>query len=166
MLTIEQTQLRAIRNSLRFEGTMPPREAVAAVFALSNPTGPDQVVSSRECPGGDAPGSVDWHVLARAGTGLAVVTATADEPWQWGDHEPPQTAHLEARWVPLSAVSSVGIRELRVFRDQFGDSGEFSARFDWTLRLSHQDPIVFTPDGVASTADRHRAFFESLLSEL
>jgi hypothetical protein len=134
------------------------------MHALGN-VDPAHVIASAAWDGAPDNGAVTWQLLARAGGGLVVVTASAGAPWQWqhGSHAEPEDAVLSARRFPLSRIVSIGVADVRVWDDQSLSVTDLAAHHSWVLTVDGEPLIVVRPDGRETTPQRHRAFFEKLM---
>ena len=140
---------------------------MVALHALGE-VDPTHVIASATWDGTREHSAVTWQLLARTGTGLVVVTASADAPWQWQHHRDaePVGAVLSARRFPLSRIVSVGVTDVRLWDDQSLSLTDLTAHHSWMLTVEGEPPILVEPDGQETTPQSHRAFFEKLMEAL
>lgn len=166
-MRVDETQLRTVRNRVRVEDVLPPKAAVAALFAVAS-VNPANAIASASWADGPGQGAVSWHLLAHTPNGVVVVKASADGPWQWrhGPDSAPVAAQVVARLFPLSRIVSIGVTDVRVWDDQYISIPELTALHSWVLTVDGEVPIVVQPDGGEATRERHREFFETLATAL
>lgn len=171
-MQISHEQIDVLWDALECSSFHPPREAVAALFALAAPSDPQNVfVSAAWAEAARHSGAVTWTLLALAADGLAVVTATAPQQWDWAAERhrgSPEGRRVDAGWIRLDDVRglTVTVSEVESSSSDRNDRG-LRYREAWTLQLLGKPPIELAgADQSSDSPTRVRTFVERLRSAL
>jgi hypothetical protein len=170
-MQITHEQIEPIWGTLEFSSFQPPREAVAALFALAEPTDPGSVHVGATWTKPGCTGTVTWILLALTSGGLAIVTAAAEDQWDWRreEHKKPERRSVDARWVPLRQVHGVTLEVAGVESTKpHGGASNYGLRFreSWTLRLADGELVRLIDDQSEGASNRLRLFVERIRSAL
>jgi hypothetical protein len=170
-MQITHEQIEPIWEKLEFSSFQPPREAVAALFALAEPTDPGSVHVGATWTKPGCTGAVTWILLALTSGGLAIVTAVAGDQWDWRreEHWKPEKRSVDARWVPLRQIHGVTLEVAGV--ESTGsqrDASNYGLKFrdSWTLRLADGELVQLMDDQSEGASGRLRTFVELIRSVL
>lgn len=169
-MQISHEQVEVLWDALEFSSFHPPREAVAALFALSPADPQDVYVGAAWAEPARQSGATTWTLLAPVADGLAVVTATAPEQWDWAAERhrgSPGGRRVDARWIRLDQVQGLAVKisEVESSTPDRNDRG-LRYRETWTLELIDEPPLELTADQSTAGPIRVRAFVERLRSAL
>lgn len=170
-MQITHEQVERFWEILEVSSFRPPREVVAALFALAAPTDPGDVHVGASWAKPGCAGSVAWTLLALTTGGLAIVTATAEDEWDWRreEHRKPAKKSVNARWVPLRQVQGITLEVAGVeSTEREGRRSSYGLRFcdSWTLRLADGESIRLTADHSDDAPKRLQTFVERIRSAL
>lgn len=170
-MQVTHKEVEPFWKTLEFSSFQPPREAVAALFALAAPTELEDVHVSATWAEPGCAGAVTWTLLALTTGGLAIVTATAEDQWDWRREElrKPAKKSVDARWVPFSQVQGITLDVSRVEpTEREGDGSQYGLQFfdSWTLLLADGEPLRLTADQSEDAPNRLRTFVGRVRSAL
>lgn len=171
-MQISHQQVEVLWNALEVSSFHPPREAVAALFALAAPTDPRNVlVSAAWADPARHSGTVTWTLLALAADGLAVVTASAPQQWDWASERhkgSPEGRRVDAHWIRLDDVRGLAVNVGDVASSSSNRNDRGLRYWEaWTLQLAGRPPLELTAaDHSTASPARLRTFVERLRSAL